>query len=85
MIPYIVEAIKTQNGRLDGINTQLATQGLRIDELAGELQEMAKRLSDLEKEFKDYKALTERKIEELERRTGGTINTNSVGSVNESN
>jgi len=67
----ITKAIQDQNGKLEGINTQLAEQGLRIDGLAGELKALAEQVNQnsadiqkLQQENLDYKA----KLEDLETR-----------------
>lgn len=71
MIPYIVEAIKTQDGKLEGINTQLAEQGLQINNLSEDLKALAAKveqntadIEQIKQENLDYKA----KLGDLETR-----------------
>ena len=44
----LTNAIQEQDGKLEGINTQLAEQGLRLDSLSAELQALAGRVDSLE-------------------------------------
>jgi len=55
MIPYIIEAIKTQDGKLEGINTQLAEQGLKLDSLSEELKILAGRVDQHDADIKELR------------------------------
>jgi len=69
----LTNAIQEQQGKLEGINTQLAEQGLRVDSLTEDLKALAGRVDSLEQQFEQYKLETEARIRELERRTGGSL------------
>lgn len=62
----LTKAIQDQSGKLDGINTSLLAQGLRIDSLSAELTALATRLEGLEKNLEDYKTATDKRIKDLE-------------------
>ena len=49
----LTNAIQEQQGKLEGINTQLADQGLKIDSLAEELTALAGRVDQHDKDIKD--------------------------------
>lgn len=63
MIPYIIEAIKTQDGKLEGINTQLAEQGLKLDSLSEELKILAGRVEKVEAEVDRLKEANKKQQE----------------------
>ena len=62
----LTKAIQDQSGKLEGINTSLLAQGLRIDSLSAELTALATRLDGLEKNLEDYKTATDKRIKDLE-------------------
>ena len=62
----LTKAIQDQSGKLEGINTSLLAQGLRIDSLSAELTALATRLEGLEKNLEDYKTATDKRIKDLE-------------------
>lgn len=56
ILPYLVEAIKEQNGKIDGINSQLADQGLQINSLSEELKALTTRVNQNTSEIESLKA-----------------------------
>lgn len=62
----LTKAIQDQSGKLEGINTSLLAQGLRVDSLSAELTALATRLEGLEKNLEDYKTATDKRIKDLE-------------------
>lgn len=62
----LTKAIQDQSGKLEGINTSLLAQGLRVDSLSAELTALATRLDGLEKNLEDYKTATDKRIKDLE-------------------
>lgn len=56
IMPYIVEAVKAQNGNLEATNKTLAVQGIKIDTLSEELAALTKTVSEHEARLKDLEA-----------------------------
>lgn len=54
MIPYIVEAIKEQNGKLDDTNKQLAAHGLQLNTITDELKAVSDKVDTLQKTSDDH-------------------------------
>lgn len=52
MIPYIVEAIKEQNGKIDGINSQLLGQGVKLESFSEQLKLLSAQVVDHEDRIK---------------------------------
>jgi uncharacterized coiled-coil protein SlyX len=72
----LTNAIKEQQGKIDGINTQLANYGLRVDNLAAELKNLAERVEADEarimqnsseiQQLREQNQLLQRRVEKLE-------------------
>lgn len=56
MIPYIVEAVKTQNGKLDDVNGKLSEQGIKLLSISDELKSLSDRVTNTESEIDQLKA-----------------------------
>lgn len=52
IIPYLVEAVKTQNGKLDDVNSKLSDQGIKLDNLSEEFKALAEQVKDHEDRLK---------------------------------
>lgn len=79
MIPYLVEAVKENNGKISSINTQLAEQGIKLDSLSEEFTKLAERITGVENkvEILETKVINqEQRIRDLESK----INTNTTSS-----
>lgn len=79
MIPYLVEAVKENNGKISSINTQLAEQGIKLDSLSEEFTKLAERITGVENkvEILETKVINqEQRIRDLESK----INTDSTSS-----
>jgi len=79
MIPYLVEAVKENNGKISSINTQLVEQGIRLDSLSEEFSKLAERITGVENkvEILESKVINqEQRIRDLESK----INTESTSS-----
>jgi hypothetical protein len=61
IMPYIVEAVKQQNGNIDGVNQQLKEYGLQLTDLSDQLKDFTKRLDDQGQQLKDQ----QQQIDEL--------------------
>lgn len=48
MLPYLVEAVKENNGKITAINTKLADQGIKLDSLSEEFTKLAERVTGVE-------------------------------------
>jgi chromosome segregation ATPase len=59
----LTNAIKEQQGKIDGINTQLANYGLRVDDLAAELKNLAERVDTIEAEVEKLKEFNNKQLE----------------------
>lgn len=71
MIPYIVEAIKEQNGKIDGVNNQLLAQGLKLDSFSEQLKLLSTQVLDHEDRIKileKQNADKEARIDALEKK-----------------
>lgn len=78
IMPYIVEAVKSQNGNIEGVNSQLKDQGLQISLLSDELKALSIRVQqnsiDIEhhndeiEQLKAKNQLLEQRLEKLESR-----------------
>jgi hypothetical protein len=66
IMPYIIEAVKEQNGNIDATNKQLAVQGVQVSSLSDELVALTKKLDTLQQNFDNYKATTDKRIKDLE-------------------
>jgi len=66
MTALLTKAIQEQSGKIEGINTTLLGQGLRIDSLSAELTALATRLDKLKLNLEDYKTATDKRIKDLE-------------------
>lgn len=62
IMPFIVEAVKQQNGNIDKVNEKLDAQGIQLTNLSGELKALAARVDQLETNDKAQDA----KIQQLE-------------------
>jgi|GEM_PF-2037790 len=80
MTAVLTKAIQDQSGKLEGINTSLLAQGLRIDSLSAELTALATRLDGLEKNLEDYKTVTDKRIKDLEEKLDPSLIDASVTS-----
>lgn len=49
ILPYLVEAVKTQNGKIDDVNKRLVDQGVQVVSISDELKALAARVDTLEK------------------------------------
>ncbi len=56
MIPYLVEAVKEQNGNLDKTNQHLTDQGIQLTNISDELKGLADRVTNTETEIEQLKA-----------------------------
>jgi polyhydroxyalkanoate synthesis regulator phasin len=56
MIPYIVQAIKEQNGKIDDVNKAIADQGLQINSLSDELKALSTKVDQNTSEIESLKA-----------------------------
>ncbi len=52
MLPYLVEAVKTENGKIDDINTKLSDQGIKLDSLSAEFKTLSDQVADHEARLK---------------------------------
>jgi hypothetical protein len=71
MIPYLVEAVKAENGKIESINGRLSEQGLRLDDLSAEFQALATQIQDHEDRIQilEAKRATDAaRIDELEKK-----------------
>lgn len=62
IMPYIVEAVKAQSGKVDDMNKQLSQQGIQLTTVSDELKTLADRVTNLETNDKSQDA----KIQQLE-------------------
>ncbi len=85
IMPYIVQAVKEQNGNLDKTNQQLADQGIKIISLSEELAALTKRVDQHDvdiQELKDQNAKQaqvnadlQQRINKLEQNAASSITT----------
>ncbi len=78
IIPYLVEAVKTQNGKLDDVNSKLSDQGIKLDNLSEEFKALAEQVKDHEDRLKTLEAQSAAqaaRIDQLEKEVNKTTTT----------
>lgn len=69
LLPYLVEAVKENNGKIVAINAKLADQGIKLDSLSEEFAKLAERITGVESrvEILETKVINqEQRIKDLE-------------------
>lgn len=64
LMPYLVEAIKQQNGQVTATNQALAAQGIRIDSISEELKSLTARVDEHDKKLEEQ----QQQIKELQQK-----------------
>lgn len=75
IIPYLVEAVKTQNGKIDDVNSKLSDQGIKLDSLSEEFKALAEQVKDHEDRLKTLEAQSAAqaaRIDQLEKEVNKT-------------
>jgi uncharacterized coiled-coil protein SlyX len=77
ILPYLVEAVKENNGKITAINTKLADQGIKLDSLSEEFSKLTERITGIENkvEILESKVISqEQRIRELESKINASSN-----------
>lgn len=65
-------AVVNQNGKLDEANVKLEVYGLKVDSISEELANLTTKVNNLQQNFDDYKAATDKRIQDLESKLNTT-------------
>ncbi len=84
IMPFIVEAIKEQNGNLDKTNQQLSDQGIKLTSLSDELVALTKQVDDNTQQLKDQQSqidkltkMVEQQAKDIQQLKSATSNSTS--------
>ncbi|MFO0862230.1 MAG: tail fiber domain-containing protein [Candidatus Saccharibacteria bacterium] len=81
IMPFIVEAIKEQNGNLDKTNQQLSDQGIKLTSLSDELVALTKRVDQHDVDIEQLKAQVQQlnsRLQKLEPANTNSTNTTTT-------
>ncbi len=81
IMPFIVEAIKEQNGNLDKTNQQLSEQGIKLTSLSDELVALTKRVDQHDSDIQELKT----QVQELNSRLQKLESSNTAPTSNTTN